>query len=132
VKNCNPSVYFDFNSTRLDEQSKYGLDWVGKKLSKRTNSKVIVTGYADKVGEDGVNMDISKERADVVKKYLVEEHHIDPSRVEIAFKGNRSASSEPENQYLERRVEVTFAKKDDAWYDDTYNYLDEKFSYLFE
>ena len=131
VKNCNPTFYFDFNSSKLGEYEKNGLNWVGKKLSKRENSKIVVTGYADMIGEDGVNMEISRQRAEAVKSFLTE-RHIKPNSIEVDYKGNRYASSDPDEQYLERRVEVSFMKKDPSWYDDVYSYFQNNYGYLFE
>ena len=131
VKNCNPTVYFDFNSSRLDQTSQEGLDWVGEKLSKRTNSRVVVTGYADKVGEDEANMEISKKRAEAVRDYLIA-HQVDPQRITVAYKGNRFATANFDNQYLERKVEITFKKNELNWYDEAYDSMGKKFGYLFE
>ena len=131
VKNCNPSVFFDFNSAVLDKDSKESLDWVAEKLSKRRNSKIAIVGYADMVGEDEVNMEISRERAEAVRDYLLSKG-VSKDRMLVGYRGNRSASSDPNMQSLERKVEIKFAKKEDAWYDDAYNYLDENIGYLFE
>lgn len=133
VKGCSPSLFFDFNSSELRDESKMGLNWVGKKLSKRRNANIVVTGYADMIGEDGINMEISKERAEAVKNFLVA-RGISSDRVIVDFKGNRFASSNPDQEFqeFERRVDIKFVKRENAWYDDTYEYLDEKFGYLFE
>ena len=131
VKNCNPSVFFGFNSAVLDKESKESLDWVSTKLSERRNSKITIVGYADMVGEDGVNMEISKERAEAVRDYLLSKG-VSKDRMIVGYKGNRSASSDPNMQSLERKVRSKFAKKEDAWYDDTYNYLNKKVGSLFE
>lgn len=133
VKGCNPSLFFDFNSSELKDKSKENLNWVGRKLSKRRNANVVVTGYADMIGEDGVNMEISKARAEAVKNFLIE-HGIHPSKVIVDYKGNRFASSNPDQEFqeFERRVDIKFVKRENAWYDDAYDYLDNEVGYLFE
>lgn len=130
VKNCNPTVYFDFNSAELRPQTRKGLDWVSTKLSKRTNSKVAVVGYADLVGEDGINMEISKQRAKEVRDYLVA-RGIPKDKMVVAYNGNRLASSNPNLQDRERRVEIVFLKKDKSWYDNAYSYITQ-YKCLFE
>ena len=53
------------------------------------NSKVVVTGYADKgTGNARINRDLSEHRAKVVAGMLVKDYNISASRIDIDFKGD--------------------------------------------
>lgn len=106
LKTCNPTLYFDFNSTALNEQSVSNLDWVVEKFEKRPGKRIVVFGFADMVGDEQSNMKISKRRADAVKDYLVS-RSIPEDKVEVHYVGKSQLSShDVDKQDTERRVEV--------------------------
>ena len=108
LKTCNPNLYFDFNSTELNEQSKENLDWVAAKMERRPEKRVVVSGFADMVGDDASNLKVSKMRANAVKDYIISKG-ISGDRIDVRYVGKTQlASHEADKQDAERRVEVKF------------------------
>ena len=125
LKTCNPTLYFDFNSTALNERSKENLDWVVEKMEKQPNKVVVVSGFADMKGDDNANLEISKRRANVVKDYIVSQG-VSEDRVDVRYVGNTQLLSHDEDkQSMERRVEVKFL-------DNNKNGVDRWFNSLFQ
>lgn len=64
------SVYFDFNKSDLNKKGKASLDKLLATLKHKKIHAVTIAGYADAIGSDSYNMQLSKKRAETVKKYL--------------------------------------------------------------
>lgn len=64
------SVYFDFNKADLNKKAKSTLDKLLVTLHNKKIEAVTIDGYADAVGSESYNMQLSKKRAEAVKKYL--------------------------------------------------------------
>jgi OOP family OmpA-OmpF porin len=81
-------------------------------LKKKPDRKVIITGHADKSGDDSddgyiKNIDLSNERAKAVAEWLVQNAGIDESRLEIRGAGtSMPITTDPQSSHLNRRVEV--------------------------
>ena len=67
------SVYFAFNKADLDKKAKASLDNLLADLRNKKINAVTIAGYADAIGSDSYNLQLSKKRALAVKKYL--NHH---------------------------------------------------------
>jgi outer membrane protein OmpA-like peptidoglycan-associated protein len=63
-------VYFAFDSTAIEPEAKKWLDHDTQCLKVRGAKEVVLQGYADKRGEAGYNVDLSRRRADVVRAEL--------------------------------------------------------------
>lgn len=66
------SVYFDFDKATLTDEARAKLDSLAGKLTsddqvKRAN----ISGYADRIGTRSYNEQLSKKRAETVRRYLV-------------------------------------------------------------
>lgn len=66
------NIYFEKSSTSLNATSKLGLNEVVDILARDQSIKLIITGYADKSGNETQNLLISQQRANAVKKFLTE------------------------------------------------------------
>jgi len=79
---------FTYNKAELRPQGKQRIsDEVVDKMKEYSKDNVIViSGYADRIGNPKYNMALSQSRADAVKAYLVEQG-IDGSRIETVAKG---------------------------------------------
>ncbi len=86
------SVYFDFNKATLNKKAKKSLDQLLATLKHKKIKAVTIAGYADAVGSDSYNMQLSKKRAEVVKKYLNAHgfHHADTT---VRALGKKDASA---------------------------------------
>jgi len=72
----------------------------------------VLGGHTDDVGEDDYNMQLSEERAESTRRYLVEKG-IDPSRLEVAAFGKTKPleeGSDPDARRRNRRVEFTLVR----------------------
>ena len=64
------SVYFDFNKSDLNKKGKVSLDKLLATLRHKHITAVTIAGYADAIGSDSYNLQLSRKRAETVKKYL--------------------------------------------------------------
>jgi OOP family OmpA-OmpF porin len=65
------TVYFDFDKYTLNDRTKRTVSDVISKLKDVTKYEVTLNGYADRVGPEDHNMELSKRRATAIKKALV-------------------------------------------------------------
>jgi len=65
--------------------------------------KIHIIGYTDSTGSEDYNLDLSKKRADAVKKLLMNRYGLAEQEIETAGKG---VSTEFDNSALNRRVEI--------------------------
>ncbi|MFV0149450.1 OmpA family protein [Empedobacter falsenii] len=65
------NVYFDYNSDKPYQQSVGGIKFVSEYLKAKPNAQIEILGYADPVGGDAFNKDLSRRRAENVKAILV-------------------------------------------------------------
>lgn len=65
-------IFFDFNSSTLEEASFYTLDKQVAFLLDAKDISLEIEGHTDSIGGDEYNKELSQHRADAVKTYLVE------------------------------------------------------------
>lgn len=73
-------VYFPFDSSDFDAESKAALDANSTILLQATDVKVEVQGHADERGTTDYNLALGQKRADSVQKYMVA-RGVDPGRI---------------------------------------------------
>lgn len=106
-------VVFGYKSTELTDESKEKLKPVGMAFAfeKMQAIDFVVEGHTDTVGSDAYNKNLSKERAAVVKDFLVQTFHIEPTRIQIVGKGESGlVDSEHPNSEVNRRVRIVATK----------------------
>lgn len=81
------SCAFEFASDRVDNICKARLDEIGLSMVQDPSLVATVTGHSDSRGVDANNLRKSVERAEAVKKYLVDRYGIDPSRITTEGRG---------------------------------------------
>ena len=86
------SIYFDFNSTELNEASRESLLAKGRSLEvdARNGKKFILIGHTDSVGSIEYNIELSRQRAELVKKFLTTQFAIAPDRLSVVYMGESS------------------------------------------
>ena len=71
------NVYFETGSANLLPESAASLDEAGATLEKFPALEIEVQGHTDTRGRDSYNMRLSQTRAESVRRYLLEHHHLD-------------------------------------------------------
>ncbi|BBE16793.1 OmpA domain protein [Aquipluma nitroreducens] len=109
-------VYFDSNKATFSAQEKAKVDKLVTLLQENSNYNVKVTGYADALGADAYNLNLSKNRVSaVVKSILSSKNKLKKNRIELQKglgEANPAATNDtPEGRALNRRVEFEVTKK---------------------
>lgn len=65
-------ITFDFNSAKIRPQSKPILNKAVEKLKQYPEVRVRISGHTDDVGEREYNIELSRQRAEAVREYLIE------------------------------------------------------------
>jgi OOP family OmpA-OmpF porin len=81
-------------------------------MKKYPGAKVLLEGHTDHTGTDAYNMDLSKRRADSVKKYLVDNFNADAARISTVGYGkskpvasNATAAGRQKNRRVVANIE---------------------------
>ncbi len=94
---------FGFDSAKLTAKDADALATTAKRLNADADATVTANGYASLEGPASYNVDLSKRRAETVKKYLVEKG---VAADRIAVKGHGATDAFGSNYADNRRVEV--------------------------
>ncbi len=63
-------IFFDHDSSALDDRAMQVIDWVNNQVGMREPTRVLVTGHADRSGSDAYNMGLSERRSTAVTDAL--------------------------------------------------------------
>lgn len=101
-------IHFDTDSDSLKPDSGPVVKMVADALKKNPALKLLVEGHTDATGEAQHNMDLSRRRAEAVKKVLVEQSGIEENRLTAAGLGAMKplgTNDTPDGRANNRRVE---------------------------
>ena len=83
------------------------LESLAIRLSDDPEAKALIEGHADDSGARGVNNTLSLERAEAIKRRLVQQYAVNPDQIElISFGEDRPAEDAPEEQPKNRRAVI--------------------------
>ncbi len=104
-------INFATNSAEISKSSFAQLEEIAKALNDPAlvSSRIAIEGHTDNVGDPSYNLELSKKRAESVKRYLVENFQIDPKRLETrGFGASRPIASNDTvwGRAQNRRVEL--------------------------
>ncbi|XXJ19207.1 OmpA family protein [Desulfovibrio caledoniensis] len=107
-------IQFDFDKATIKPESYAVLDALGETLNSPEfkGRSIVVGGHTDASGNAQYNLNLSKKRADAVKKYLVDKWRIAPNLIEaVGFGKSRplTAGTTAADQQRNRRVEIRMA-----------------------
>jgi outer membrane protein OmpA-like peptidoglycan-associated protein len=91
------TVNFTPGSARLSNIAKAKLDEVALQMKQDPDLRAQVIGYSDASGSADSNQQMSEQRAQAVKNYLVTRHGIDPGRINTEGRGSAEATGNAEN-----------------------------------
>jgi outer membrane protein OmpA-like peptidoglycan-associated protein len=113
-------VLFDFDKFTLRPEANETLGKVGKVVANYPDAPLLIEGYTDGKGTHDYNIKLSRNRAEAVKKWLVDKAAIKASRITTSGLGeakpvapnrNPDGSDDPEGRQKNRRVELTLRTK---------------------
>lgn len=108
-KELDIDVNFATESTVIHQQYRDQVQRLAQYLKKNPNTRIEIKGYADETGEAGFNQDLSKRRAEAIRKMLIEDYDIAPDTVSAAGIGETDKIAPhdgAEGKYRNRRVEA--------------------------
>jgi outer membrane protein OmpA-like peptidoglycan-associated protein len=105
------SVRFKFDSYQLTPEAKESLDQLASQIKDRTNFILEIEGFADSVGKDAYNNQLTQKRAESVRRYLAEQHDVPLFRMHLLGFGemrpvadNHTREGRSENRRVEIRL----------------------------
>jgi general secretion pathway protein A len=101
-------IHFEKNSKKLLSASLKTLDNLVTFFSQYPNSEIIVKGYTDSHGNYWYNLKLSKDRAELVKKYLISQGILS-SKIKVIGMGSENpigTNATKEGRKRNRRVEI--------------------------
>lgn len=103
------NVYYDVNKDLPNSGSINNVYYIIKYLKTYPNAKILLSGYADINGPESRNIDLSKNRAENLKKIIISNGDIDSNRVTAIGKGVDKTSKVNDEVSLQfgRRVSIT-------------------------
>ncbi len=103
-------IQFEFGSAALTASAQEVLDQLGSALQSDELSafQFSLVGHTDAVGSDEANLELSQQRAQAVKDYLIGQFNIDPARLEASGVGETDLADPGDpNNGINRRVVIT-------------------------
>jgi outer membrane protein OmpA-like peptidoglycan-associated protein/ABC-type amino acid transport substrate-binding protein len=103
------SIYFDTNSSNMSLDSRAVVDEIGTFMRAYENTVVDIDGNTDSTGAHGYNIELSKDRAEAVKKYLMDKYHYPASRMRTKGNGPDNpidTNNTPEGREKNRRTDI--------------------------
>ncbi|MBZ4034899.1 OmpA family protein [Flavobacterium sp. 17A] len=104
------NVYFDFNSSKPTNASLSGVDFLVKYLKNNPGKSADIIGYADEIGNTNYNTELSRKRAEAVKKVAVNAG-IDASRLNVIANGEDTSVNKNSKEARQIVRRVTFQVK---------------------
>jgi outer membrane protein OmpA-like peptidoglycan-associated protein len=109
TKSSEETVLFAVNQATLSKDAKAALDAFAQKASGKDRFVIEVQGFTDKTGSSDTNTALSQRRAEVVARYLVNEHNIPLHMVTMMGSGYTDPVADDktrDGRKQNRRVEV--------------------------
>jgi OOP family OmpA-OmpF porin len=100
-------VLFDFNKADIKPEYAKRLDATGKAMQENPKARLVLAGYTDGIGSEGYNMELSRQRAEAVRDYLLAKFKIDKNRITLHWYGKTdpvASNQTPEGRAQNRRV----------------------------
>jgi outer membrane protein OmpA-like peptidoglycan-associated protein len=117
--NLSGDVLFDYDKAALKPEAEVALKKVAVVLSQFPESRVTIEGYTDSKGSQQFNKQLSVERAQAVKNWLVKNGNVSAASIStkglseqypIAPNTNADGTDNPLGRALNRRVSIIVEK----------------------
>jgi outer membrane protein OmpA-like peptidoglycan-associated protein len=109
LKRAFDNLEFESGRDVIKASSYYSLDELAVLMTKKKEWNIKISGHTDNVGNDNSNMQLSKERSEAVKNYLIQKG-VDESRIIALWFGESQpieSNDTNEGRQKNRRVEIT-------------------------
>jgi outer membrane protein OmpA-like peptidoglycan-associated protein/ABC-type taurine transport system substrate-binding protein len=103
------SIYFDTGSANMSVDSRAIVDEIGSFMRAYENTVVDIEGNTDSTGSHAYNVELSKQRADAVKNYLMQKYGYPASRMRTKGNGPDNpidTNNTPEGREKNRRTDI--------------------------
>ena len=107
------NIHFEFNSAALTEDSEEGVEMLFEFLASHPEISVELAGHTDNVGSDAYNMKLSEDRAEVVRKALLDKG-VEEERLTAKGYGSTKPiypNDNEEHRALNRRTELIIVNR---------------------
>lgn len=108
-------IFFETGKSDIKPESEPCLKEISNFIKKDENDLFYIVGHTDSSGSFEVNMKLSSERADAVRKYLIKRlnvAHVKLKSAGVSFLAPASTNKTDEGRALNRRVEIVLPWKD--------------------
>jgi outer membrane protein OmpA-like peptidoglycan-associated protein len=112
-------ILFDFDKYEIKREALETLKHVNEIISKFQDSKIILEGHTDAIGNDNYNYELSVKRAKSVRNWFVQNGSVSPANLECVGHGETQPVEEnslpdgkdnPVGRQKNRRVEIVINK----------------------
>lgn len=103
------NVYFGTNSAAISKDEEGKIAEVANILNKYEEARLAITGYTDQRGDATYNLKLSKQRAEAVKKRLIDRYGVSGAKLEMNYHGKDEASQTGDNPFA-RKVELKLTR----------------------
>jgi len=104
-------VFFEFNSAKLNSKMTAVMERFVDMLKQNESYSVSIKGFTDDIGDEQYNLNLSQERAESVKTYLIKNGIKNNINTEgFGEKNPRFNNNDSEKKQFNRRVEIYFDK----------------------
>ena len=103
------AAYFDLDRSLLLPDAFKALKRIVEILKADNSLRINITGHSDNLGTNAVNMQLSADRAKVVRDYFIS-YNIAAERINSSYYGETKPLDNTQ-QWRNRRVEITISKK---------------------
>src|SRR5262249_29386180 len=102
-------IYFEPNSSHMSLDSRAVVDEIGGQMRAYENTVIDIEGNTDSTGARTYNMQLSRDRADAVRQYLMEKYGFPGARLRTAGNGPDKpldSNATPEGREKNRRTDI--------------------------
>jgi outer membrane protein OmpA-like peptidoglycan-associated protein len=102
------SVLFKFDSDKLTDEGKAGLDEIAQAVSSNPDAFVLLEGHTDNTGDKSYNVRLGERRVEAVKRYLAVDKSVPVYKIdEISFGSEKPIAPNDSKEGREQNRAVT-------------------------
>lgn len=110
----NHAAFFDVDEATLTEEEQKRLDAYVKSFPRKEKLAIILIGYTDRDGSLDYNLTLSKKRAEVIQRKLVDYYHFDEKMITVYYFGETKSIHKgeytEEQKQADRKVEIKLVR----------------------